>query len=158
MKDALISIITFATMIFSVLLIIASGFNFTKNADNASTGEIQELGRIANAVEIEAIGKYLDDRIILSSDVECTVLQLGEKANAKLVYGDTVRKAILCNENYIKITATDYTGENLETIGLNYVYAVKVNGEYLYTISSINNHKISDVEYEKIGIVKGSDE
>lgn len=158
MKDALISIITFATMIFSMLLILVSGFNFVKTADNASTGTVQELGRVTNVVEIESLGKYLDDKIILNVNVECDVNLLGEKASAKLVYGDTVRKALLNNENRIKISVTDYSGDSLETIKLNYVYAVKVNGKYLTAMTSIDNYKISEVEYEKIGIIKGSDE
>lgn len=157
MKDAFIGILIFTTALFSMVLLISAGFMFAKTADNVSSGEVKEIGRVANSVEIQALGKYLDDQIIINMEVRLDDNLTSSQISAKYVYGDTVKRALLKNEDRIQFKITDYDGSNLEAIKANYVYAVKINGKYLTSIDTLENHKITEIEYEKIGIRKGSD-
>lgn len=158
MKDSVVSIIVFASMVFTMIFVINAGFGFTRTADNASSGEMYELNRVANVVELNSIGKYLNDEINLSTDVtlDQNVNQDGYSGKC-MVYGDTVKKALLHNENRVNFIITGYDGQNLDAIKTNYVYAVKVNGDLLSSGLNITNNKVSIIEYEKIGIREGSD-
>lgn len=152
MKDSLTAIITFATMLFSTAVVIIYGFNFIRTADNVEKGENYEHGRIVDTLELKNIRQYLDDNVILEDVVLDTESLPQEEQDAIKVYGSTLKKAILRNEDRINFSiehaGTDVT---LEDVEYENVYVVCINGTYHNSLKLWKGESISDVRFKKIG-------
>lgn len=152
MKDSLTAIITFATMLFSTAVVIIYGFNFIRTADNVEKGENYEHGRIVDTLELKTIREHLDDNVILN-DVELDTEPLPqEEKDAIKVYGNTLKQAILLNEDRINFSI-EHGGSDvpLEAVEYENVYVVCINGTYHNSLKLWKGESISTVRFKKIG-------